>query len=272
MARNSETAPSEPSPRPGTPPEEGGSRLREHFRESIRDALAGVDVDALQGRASLRVPSEVTVFTREAVADLEVELAALRAEREELRRGQGVVEASVAAVTNGAVAASSVAWSVAKAMEPVGESLAAEGVLGAAPVGNDAPPAAVSPAPETVPEAETAEAETASESVPTPREVPAPEGVPNQRRTSPTAPRSKRPATPAARRPTPLSESELESVVAPLLTELSNLRAEVRLLRGDPDTPLAARPTTNRQLVKLVAGVLLGFALIVIALAVVLKA
>jgi hypothetical protein len=78
-------------------------------------------------------------------------------------------------------------------------------------------------------------------------------------------------ARPRRRRPQALTDTELESVVAPLLTELANLRAEVRNLRGDPESHLPIRPS-NRQMVKLVAGVLVGFALIVVALAVVLKA
>jgi hypothetical protein len=62
---------------------------------------------------------------------------------------------------------------------------------------------------------------------------------------------------------------ELESVVAPLLAEVASLRAEVRQLRGEPASRHSPR---NREMVKLVAGVLVGFALIVLALAVVLRA
>jgi hypothetical protein len=68
----------------------------------------------------------------------------------------------------------------------------------------------------------------------------------------------------------PLSDAELESAVAPLLAELAYLRAEIRDMRGEE--PLRSPTRDSRQMVKLVAGVLVGFALIVIALAVVLKA
>jgi hypothetical protein len=76
--------------------------------------------------------------------------------------------------------------------------------------------------------------------------------------------------SPAPIPPAPLSDTELESVVAPLLAEVASLRREVAHRRGAPGTgDPAAR---NRQTVKLVVGVLLGFALIVVAMAVVLRA
>lgn len=402
MARNSENAPSEPSGRRRKPPE-GGSRLREHFRDSIRDALSGVDVDELQGRRIVRVPSDVSLLTREAVTDLEVELAKLRAERAELERraaeraGGGaavaveveappevavaeaappapvepealeVAEAPESAEAprrgrlpwrrarpaavevereeaapgvpdgNGAaVAGSAVAWSPARAMQPVedrvaeapveaapAEPTAAEGIPpahggasvlvdGVAPAPESSPalptldaapasPAAAAPAPveEAPPEVALAAPEAPTEALlaapeaPTewhtaPPEAPAapseeetaPRSAAPAAPTTPTAPPSKRPTTPAAprrrapqRRPSQLTDAELESVVAPLLAELANLRAEVRQLRGDPDDPAPLRaPGNNRQLAKLAAGLLLGFALIVVALAVVLKA
>jgi hypothetical protein len=258
MARNSENAPSEPSGRRRKPPEEGGSSLRQHFRDSIRDALSGVDVDELHGRSSLRVPSDVSLLTREAVTGLEEELAKLRAERAELehraveapvaapapaprwpwRRGKGVV--AVEEAEDGSPA-SAVAWSVAAAMEPI-----VEGRHRSAPVEVvEEIPAEISTAPE-----------------PTSAEAATLDPAPDSGVTAPKPRRRPRNAT--------LTDAELESVVAPLLAELSNLRAEVRELRGDPE--VVATRTTNAQLVKLVAGVLVGFALIVVALAVVLKA
>jgi hypothetical protein len=295
MARNSENAPSEPSGRRRKLPE-GGSHLRQHFRDSIRDALSGVDVDALQGRTSLPVPTDVSLLTREAVTDLEAELAALRAERAALERraaerasaAAAVVDAPPVAeprgepaepprpepaapqrggrrpwgrgrparleVDDGGTATSgeepgptTVPWSLARAMEPVAESRSRR---------DPAPKAAATVAAEPPPAA------TAAPAVPGPQAAPAPAEPP-----SVPAPRRR---SSAARRQA-VTDTELESVVAPLLAELANLRAEVRELRGDPDAAIPARQS-NRQLVKLVAGILLGFALIVVALAVVLKA
>ena len=257
MARNRENAPSEPSGgRRRTP--EGASALRQQFRDSIRDALSGVDVDELQGRSTLPVPSDVSLLTRETVSDLEAELAALRAERAELERkaqertagataAVAVVEEAPAAEPPPAAgrwswrrgrlesveipdeeaeAAPAVPWSLAKAMEPVAER----------------------PRGEARPSAPVAEPEL------------------------PTAPDLEAESPQPRTEPQPLTDSELEQVVAPLLAELANLRSEVRQLRGDPDAAPSLRPASNRQLVRLIAGVFVGFALIVIALAVVLKA
>jgi hypothetical protein len=94
-----------------------------------------------------------------------------------------------------------------------------------------------------------------------------PQSAPKSRTTAAPAPPKRR----QSQRRTPLTDGELDSVVAPLLAELANLRAEVRDLRGDPESNTPGR-RPNHQMVKLVAGVLVGFALIVIALAVVLKA
>jgi hypothetical protein len=241
----------------------------------------------------------VTLLTREVVTDLELELSKLRAERAQLEQqsagaapaveppqsggrwpwGRGKTAAPPVAGENGAVdGASTVAWSVAQAMRPV-----ADGLPGAAPGVAPVPAAPVSPAPRgrgsAVPQASVP---------PTPAKFPAssprpanpaapgalappaatPQSAPKSRTTPTPAPPKRR--TPPPRR-TPLSDSELDSVVAPLLAELANLRAEVRDLRGDPDSELRTR-RPNHQTVKLVAGVLVGFALIVIALAVVLKA
>ncbi|HXA29820.1 MAG TPA: hypothetical protein VN193_13860 [Candidatus Angelobacter sp.] len=274
MARNSENAPSEPSARRRKPPEEGGSHLRQHFRESIRDALTGVDVDALQGRTSLPVPSDVSLLTREVVSDLELELAKLRAERAELEKGgtaeavasapapapaaaprwrarrRGRVEADAAGGVGNGVA-SRVAWSVGRAMEPVGE-----GSRESAPDGDAGPAANGAPAPGDIAAAAEIAAGPAAETA-------APGAVTAPASTSQSAPKSS----------SALSDTELESVVAPLLAELANLRAEVRDLRGDASADVPAnRAISQSQLVRLVAGVLIGFALIVIALAVVLKA
>lgn len=293
MARNSENAPSEPSGRRRRPPEEGGSHLREHFRDSIRDALSGVDVDELQGKATLPVPTDVTLLTREVVTDLELELSKLRAERAQLeQRGVGAVEAPVEPPQRGgrwswgrgraaagevevdaAGESSTAAWSVARAMRPV-----ADDVREAAPGVASVPAAPVSPAPgglgAVVPEAP----------VPPTAKLPltaaspaAPDAVAHPGATPQSAPKSRTtaaPAPPKRRQPqrrTALTDGELDSVVAPLLAELATLRAEVRDLRGDPESNTPGR-RPNHQMVKLVAGVLVGFALIVIALAVVLKA
>jgi hypothetical protein len=254
MARNSENAPSEPSGRRRKPSDEGGSHLRQHFRESIRDALHGVDVDELQGRVTLPVPSDVSLLTREVVNDLEVELAKLRAERAELETRRGAAVRSAPARGNGTAGHSAVAWSVARAMEPV-----AEGVRGSAPDSASGPVAGGSPAPGP-PRAQVSPASSAA-----PGAVIPPAAAPQS------APKSERPGR--RRRPHTLTDAELEQVVAPLLAELANLRAEVHELRTDPAaTDAPRRPGNQYQMVKLVAGVLIGFALIVAALAVVLKA
>jgi hypothetical protein len=316
MARNSENAPSEPSGRRRTPTE-GNSRLREHFRESIRDALSGVDVDELQGRRTLPVPSDVSLLSREALTGLEAELAALRAERAELERraasrgGGGaalavaveappveeepaaaprgvepqpgvdaprraarlpwrrarpaVVEVERAGGAEGDGDGAALAWSLARAMEPVADRPAAT-----------AAPAASAEAPVAAPEPRPPAAATVAPEAMVPPQAPAPQPAPPPDAALQTAPPSKPPrSTPARRRTrsTQLTDAELESVVAPLLAQLANLRAEVRELRGDPDEPAPLRaPTDSRQLAKLAAGLLIGFALIVVALAVVLKA
>jgi hypothetical protein len=283
MAGNSEIAPTEPPGR-RRKPTEGGSRLRDHFRDSIRDALSGVDVDALHGRPGLPVPTDVSLVTREAVTDLETELAALRAERAALETRKAQTVATDA--RRGAVAApapweeaeadpaeleeaeerevqvSSVPWSPARAMVPLasppglarpGEKRGRGGRRGqprvtlpprpAAPV-LPARPAAAAPAPA----APVARPAAAGPARPSPPNAAPPAAPPDDAE---------------------LTDAELESVVAPLLAELASLRAEVRDLRGEPAGP---RGRDNRQMVKLVVGVLIGFALIVIALAVVLKA
>ncbi|HEX5273444.1 MAG TPA: hypothetical protein VFW33_23265, partial [Gemmataceae bacterium] len=227
------------------------------------------DVDALQGRSTLPVPSDVSLLTREAVTDLEAELAALRAERAELeRRAQERAAgqtAAVAVVEEAAPArwgwrrgridaapvepegevAPPVPWSAARAMEPVGEK----------------PRSARKSAPGVASDAQAAPAVAP--------EIPAPDAIATQEPNAATAPQLE---VVTAQPRTPLTDSELELVVAPLLAELANLRAEVRDLRGGPDAVPSLRPSSNRQLVRLVLGVFLGFALIVAALAVVLKA
>jgi hypothetical protein len=262
MARNSEIASSEPPGR-RRKPTEGGSRLREHFRDSIRDALSGVDVDALQGRRTLPVPTDVSLVTREEVTDLEAELAALRAERAVLEQGRTQRELPAPGEAEAETRASSVPWSPARAMAPLDAppgtaQKGGRGRRGRAQAGPGPRPAAASPA------------SAAPAAAPRPALPPRP--------TLP-APPSRPAAPPAAAMPpaavrgtaheAPLSDAELESVVAPLLAELASLRDEVHSLRGEPPT---SPRRDNRQMVKLVAGVLVGFALIVIALAVVLKA
>ncbi|HZS15849.1 MAG TPA: hypothetical protein VFC09_14735 [Candidatus Dormibacteraeota bacterium] len=348
MARNSESTPSEPSGR-RPKPAEGGSRLRQHFRDSIRDALSGVDVDELQGQRTLRVPSDVSLLTRDTVTDLEAELAALRAERAELARKaaarRAVLEqqrAGVAAVVEapareepgeaapavaevvgepveeappraarwpwrrGRLAAvevepadqaqpgdgngAGVAWSVARAMEPVVDGPAAPAVAEVVAPAHEAavePAAAVVPATDDpiaaelevdpvaveAPPAEVAPPVHEGPVGPAAAVVPAPETLAAEAETSQTAPPQRSPRAPVRRRrPAAPGDSDLESVVAPLLAELANLRQEVRQLRGDPEAAGPTRLPSGRQLVRLVAGLLLGFALIAIALIVVLKA
>ncbi|HEV7680122.1 MAG TPA: hypothetical protein VGQ42_16295 [Candidatus Dormibacteraeota bacterium] len=89
---------------------------------------------------------------------------------------------------------------------------------------------------------------------------------------TPRFPKLPRLSRPTQAQDTPaLSDAELEAVVAPLLAEVQSLRAEVEQLRG-PLPDLTTPAARNRNLMLLALGVLVGFALIVIALAVVLKA
>jgi hypothetical protein len=273
MARNSENAPSEPSGRRRNKAPEGASALRQQFRDSIRDALAGVDVDALQGRPTLPVPSDVSLLTREAVSDLEAELAKLRAERAELERraqaraaGGGVaavavveealprwgwrrgrIDAAPEVAEDAEAQAPPVPWSPERAKEPVG------GVSEKPRSDRKSAPDAPSPAESSAPAESPAALNPIATQDTNPATAPQLEAAPVQSRT-------------------PLTDSELELVVAPLLAELANLRTEVRQLRGDPDAATSLRPGSNRQLVRLILGIFLGFALIVAALAVVLKA
>ena len=209
-----------------------------------------MDVDELQGQT--RAPSQggggdVPPVIRPTITGLEAELQALRAERAELEGRAAVRGSRAAAAAVGDVVgppsdapvedASVVPWSPRRAMLPVPAS------------GDVAPPAASAPAAR----------------VPIPPDAVA--RVPRPPASVPKARRSSRPAAAAAH---PVSDTELESVVAPLLAEVASLRAEVEHLRG-PSAAGSDAPR-GRQLLKLVIGVLVGFALIVIALAVVLKA
>lgn len=246
MAPNREIAPSTPSGPRRRP--QGGS-LRDRFRDSIRDALSGVDVEELQGQTPASSPrggGDVPPVIRPTVTGLEAELQALRAERAELERraaARGSRAAAAAAVEVVASPedtpvgdASAVPWSPQRAMLPVPAS------------GGLVPPAAPAP--------------------PARAPIP-PDAVARVPRPPAAVPKPRRSARPAAAAAHPVRDTGLESVVAPLLAEVASLRAEVEHLRGPSAGTGAPR---GRQLLKLVIGVLVGFALIVIALAVVLKA
>jgi hypothetical protein len=286
MDPNREIAPSTPSgPRRRA---EGGS-LRERFRDSIRDALSGVDVDELQGQTRTSPPTgeDVPPVMRPTITGLEAELRALRAERAELERraarGNRAAAAVREVVAPPALPAappppvgdiSAVPWSPDRARVPVPP-----------PIGPGLPPASVPAVRQPIPPDAVAR-------------VPRPPGAVARMSRPPDAvsgvPRPPGAVAPMSRPPDAVSgvprlpaavsrprrgravarDVELESVVAPLLAEVASLRAEVEQLRG-PSRPGPSGPADTargRQLLKLVIGVLVGFALIVIALAVVLKA
>jgi uncharacterized small protein (DUF1192 family) len=268
VARMAESNPSGPRRRPGR-----SGPLRDRFRDSIRDALSDVDVDALQGRTRAGSAGGA-LSVQETVSAIEAEVERLRAERAEL-------QGRAAAPGGNGSAVASRPWSPAKAMDPL---------PGEAPGGAPAAVAPRSPASGAAPRSPRA---TVSSSTPVRRRPPAqrPGGAGTAAAASTRVPASAagQPAAPATpqtpriprlarlRRPAapsdapPVGDAELEAVVAPLLAEVASLRAEVEQLRG-PLPDLTTPAARNRNLMLLAVGVLVGFALIVIALAVVLKA